>query len=259
MLCAPNGVPKLLSPGLGDVIRQDSHRPVSGAGSARMGRMTSETPDATHSGAEPNQAGPGLEPNQPTVRLLADAQGIGPARPRGGARRGPRPDRYRLLASPGILEGLARRRRFDVDPNSHLPGRGARRQPVRPGLVSGPRPRRPGRRRAGARDWSGWVAPSTAASRSCQLVHDPGQRRARPIEQVFNGWTAWAKGATWSFGNAYEEDGETLLPWLQEALGAGLSAGPEREAEPTGRPQASHRSLRTQQVAFRRMMPQCPS
>ena len=38
------------------------------------------------------------------------------------------------------------------------------------------------------------------------------------IEELLNGWVDSAAGATWSFGNAYEEDGVTPLPWLREAL-----------------------------------------
>ena len=38
------------------------------------------------------------------------------------------------------------------------------------------------------------------------------------IEDLFNSWVDASDGATWSFGNAYEEDGITPLPWLTEAL-----------------------------------------
>jgi hypothetical protein len=184
-----------------------------------MGRMTSETPDATHSGAEPNQAGPGLEPNRPTVRLLATLKESGqpvfeevPVEVLGGSR-------YRLLASPGILENLARGDVFVVDPETSTyrveeHGGNLCVQVWYPGLDL-----------AGAVDsdlmpWIGALG-GTLDGREQELSSFtiPASAGLDQIQQVFNGWTAWAKGSTWSFGNAYEEDGETLQPWLHEALG----------------------------------------
>lgn len=157
-------------------------------------------------------------PNQPTVRLLATLKESGqpvfeevPVEVLG-------PARYRLLASPGILDGLAAGDIFVVDPISSLyrvkeHGGNLCVQVWYPGLDL-----------AGRVDAE--LAPGVTAlggtldGREQELTSFtiPLAAGIPVIEALLNGWVDSADGATWSFGNAYEEDGVTALPWLAEAL-----------------------------------------
>jgi hypothetical protein len=157
-------------------------------------------------------------PNQPTVRLLAALKESGqpvfeevPVEVLG-------PARYRLLASPGILDGLAAGDVFVVDPISSLyrvkeHGGNLCVQVWYPGLDL-----------AGRVDAE--LAPGVTAlggtldGREQELTSFTISLAAGipVIEALLNGWVDSADGATWSFGNAYEEDGVTPLPWLSEAL-----------------------------------------
>ena len=159
-------------------------------------------------------------PNQPTVRLLAALKESGqpvfeevPVEVLG-------PARYRLLASPGILDGLAAGDVFVVDPISSLyrvkeHGGNLCVQVWYPGLDL-----------AGRVDAE--LAPGVTAlggtldGREQELTSFtiPLAAGIPVIEALLNGWVDSADGATWSFGNAYEEDGVTPLPWLSEALGS---------------------------------------
>lgn len=162
----------------------------------------------------------GPTPNQPTVRLLAALKESGqpvfeevPVEVLG-------PARYRLLASPGILDGLAAGDVFVVDPISSLyrvkeHGGNLCVQVWYPGLDL-----------AGRVDAE--LAPGVTAlggtldGREQELTSFtiPLAAGIPVIEALLNGWVDSADGATWSFGNAYEEDGVTPLPWLSEALGS---------------------------------------
>jgi hypothetical protein len=160
------------------------------------------------------------DPNQPTVRLLAALKESGqpvleevPVEVLG-------PNHYRLLASPGILDGLASGDTFTVDPISHLyrvkeHGGNLCVQVWYPGLDLAGRVDAelvPGVMRLGGsldgreQELSSFTIPLSAGMAA--------------IEELFNAWVDGADGATWSFGNAYEEDGSTPLPWLSEALRA---------------------------------------
>jgi len=130
------------------------------------------------------------------------------------------PNRFRLLASPGILDGLAAGDTFVVDPESALyrvkahggnlcvqvwyPGldlAGRVDEELVPGAVA----------RGGTFD-------GREQERSSFTI--PLSTGIPTIEQLFNDWVDSADGATWSFGNAYEDDGITPLPGLAEALGS---------------------------------------
>jgi len=160
------------------------------------------------------------DPNQPTVRLLAALKESGqpvleevPVEVLG-------PNQYRLLASPGILDGLASGDTFTVDPASHVyrveeHGGNLCVQVWYPGLDLAGRVDAelvPGVARLGGtldgreQELSSFTIPLSAGMPA--------------IEALFDAWVDRADGATWSFGNAYEDDGNTLLPWLAEALGA---------------------------------------
>jgi hypothetical protein len=159
-------------------------------------------------------------PNQPTVRLLAALKESGqpvfeevPVEILG-------PARYRLLASPGILDGLTRGDVFTVDPQSslyrvHEHGGNLCVQVWYPGLDL-----------AGRVDAE--LVPGVAAlggtldgrEQELSSFTVPLSAGIPAIEELLNGWVDSAAGATWSFGNAYEEDGVTPLPWLREALGS---------------------------------------
>ena len=159
-----------------------------------------------------------LGPNQPTVRLLAALKESGqpvleevPVEVLG-------PNEYRLLASPGILDGLAAGDVFTVDPISHLyrvqeHGGNLCVQVWYPGLdLAG---------RVDAELVPGVIAlGGTLDGREQELSSFtiPLSAGIQLIEDLFNSWVDAADGATWSFGNAYEEDGVTPLPWLQGAL-----------------------------------------
>jgi hypothetical protein len=162
----------------------------------------------------------GPTPNQPTVRLLAALKESGqpvfeevPVEILGSAR-------YRLLASPGILDGLARGDVFTVDPQSslyrvHEHGGNLCVQVWYPGLDL-----------AGRVDAE--LVPGVAAlggtldgrEQELSSFTVPLSAGIPAIEELLNGWVDSAAGATWSFGNAYEEDGVTPLPWLRKALGS---------------------------------------
>ena len=160
-------------------------------------------------------------PNQPTVRLLATFKESGqpvyeevPVEVLG-------PNRYRLLASPGILDGLAAGDVFTVDPISflyrvHERGGNLCVQVWYPGLDL-----------AGRVDAE--LVPAVTAmggtldgrEQELSSFTIPLTAGIPAIETLFNDWVDHADGATWSFGNAYEEDGITPLPWFAEAQGAG--------------------------------------
>jgi hypothetical protein len=160
------------------------------------------------------------EPNQPTVRLLAALKESGqpvfeevPVEVLG-------PNRYRLLASPGILDGLAAGDTFTVDPESHLyrvheHGGNLCVQVWYPGLDL-----------AGRVDAE--LVPAVTAmggtldgrEQELSSFTIPLTAGMAAIERLFNDWVDRVDGATWSFGNAYEEDGATPLAWLAEELGS---------------------------------------
>jgi hypothetical protein len=155
--------------------------------------------------------------NQPTVRLLATLKESGqpvfeevPVEVLG-------PARYRLLASPGILDGLAAGDVFTVDPQSslyrvHEHGGNLCVQVWYPGLdLAG---------RVDAELTPGVTAlGGTLDGREQELSSFtiPLSAGIPTIEALLSGWVDTADGATWSFGNAYEEDGLTPLAWLSEA------------------------------------------
>ena len=158
------------------------------------------------------------DPNQPTVRLLATLKESGqpvyeevPVEILGDGR-------YRLLASPGILDGLASGDIFVIDPISSLyrvkeHGGNLCVQVWYPGLdLAG---------RVDAELVPGVIAlGGTLDGREQELSSFtlPLSAGMDSIEQLFNDWVDRADGATWSFANAYEDDGITPLPWLAEAL-----------------------------------------
>ena len=157
-------------------------------------------------------------PNQPTVRLLATFKESGqpvfeevPVEVIG-------PNRFRLLASPGILDGLAAGDTFVVDPESALyrvkeHGGNLCVQVWYPGLdLAG---------RVDDELVPGVVALGGSLDGREQELSSftiPLSAGIPTIEQLLNDWVDSADGATWSFGNAYEDDGITPLPWLAEAL-----------------------------------------
>jgi hypothetical protein len=158
-------------------------------------------------------------PDQPMVRLLAALRESGqpvfeevPVEVLG-------PNRYRLLASPGILDGLAAGDEFTVDPISflyrvHEHGGNLCVQVWYPGIDL-----------AGRVDAE--LVPAViemggsldGREQGLSSFTIPLAAGIPAIETLFNDWVDHADGATWSFGNAYEEDGVTPLAWLTEALG----------------------------------------
>jgi Domain of unknown function (DUF4265) len=159
------------------------------------------------------------DPNQPTVRLLAALKESGqpvleevPVEVLG-------PNHYRLLASPGILDGLASGDTFTVDPISHLyrvkeHGGNLCVQVWYPGLdLAG---RVDAELVPGVVDLGGTLDGREQELSSFTIPLSAGMPA---IEELLNAWVDSADGATWSFGNAYEEDGTTPLQWLTEALG----------------------------------------
>jgi len=162
---------------------------------------------------------PVYEPMIRTVRLLATTKESGqpvyeevPVEVLG-------PIEYRLLASPGILDGLAKGDIFVVDPRTsryvvEIHGGKLCAQVWYPGLDL-----------AGRIDAE--LAPQVSAlggsldGREQELTSFtvPLSAGIAEIEAIFNAWVDTADGATWSFGNVYDEDGCTLLPWVSEALG----------------------------------------
>jgi hypothetical protein len=168
------------------------------------------------SGPEQNQS----EQNQSTVRLLATIKESGqpvyeevPVEVLG-------PARFRLLASPGILDGLAKGDVFVVDPQSSL-----YRVKERGGNLC-VQVWYPGLDLAGRVDQE--LAPRIIAlggsldGREQELTSFtvPLTAGMAGVEAILDAWVDSADGATWSFGNVYDEDGYTLLPWVGEALGA---------------------------------------
>ncbi|MGH2512580.1 MAG: DUF4265 domain-containing protein [Candidatus Limnocylindrales bacterium] len=173
--------------------------------------------------------------NQPTVRLLAALKESGqpvfeevPVDVLGSGR-------FRLLASPGILDGLARGDVFTVDPDSQSyrvdeHGGNLCAQVWYPGLDL-----------AGRIDAE--LSPQVVAlggsldgrEQELSSFTVPLSAGMATIQAVFDAWVDSTDGATWSFGNADEEDGRTPLPWLSEALDRGLGRPARRAAERDGR------------------------
>ena len=159
----------------------------------------------------------GPELNQPTVRLLATLKESGqpvfeevPVEVLG-------PARYRLLASPGILDGMAKGDVFVVDPQT-----GAYEVEERGGNLC-IQVWYPGLDLAGEidRELLPWIIAlgGSLDGREQELTSFtvPLTEGLPRIITVMKGWAHTVEGATWSFANAYEEDGSTLLPWLLEA------------------------------------------
>jgi len=159
-------------------------------------------------------------PNQPTVRLLATLKESGQPVFEEVPVDVLAPNRFRLLASPGILDGLAAGDIFVIDPESALyrvkeHGGNLCVQVWYPGLDL-----------AGRVDEE--LVPGVTAmngtldgrEQELSSFTIPLSAGMPAIEQLFNDWVDSAEGATWSFGNAYEDDGITPLPWLAEALGS---------------------------------------
>lgn len=158
--------------------------------------------------------------SQPTVRLLATLKESGqpvfeevPVEVLG-------PTRYRLMASPGILDGLAKGDVFSVDPQT-----GAYQVEEHGGNLC-VQVWYPGLDLAGQidRDLLPWIISlgGSLDGREQELTSFtvPLTEGLPQITNVLEGWVRSTKGATWSFGNAYEEDGTTLQAWLRDAIGA---------------------------------------
>lgn len=154
-------------------------------------------------------------PNQATVELLVDRTSDGkpffeevPVEPLGG-------ERYRILASPGLLDGMAAGDVFDrqadgtyaiVERSGNLcvqvwhPG-----VDVREGVDAALLP--------GAIALGGWLDGRTEGSTVLTFPLDAGFQR---IEQLLDEWVDATEGSTWSYGNVYADDGRTPLGWWED-------------------------------------------
>jgi hypothetical protein len=155
-------------------------------------------------------------PNQATVELFVDLTSDGtplyeevPVEPVGG-------DRFRVLASPGLLDGLAagdvfERRadgRFEVIersgnlavqiwyPDEDLGGR------LHAELLPD------------VQALGGWLDGRTKGG---SVVTFPLSAGFPHIERVLDEWVASAPAARWSYANVYDEDGWTPLRWWERA------------------------------------------
>lgn len=153
-------------------------------------------------------------PNQTTVELFVDWTSAGepfyeavPVDPLGG-------ERFRVLASPGLLDGLATgdvfERRPDGSfeviersgnlavqiwyPDEDLSGR------VEAELVPG------------VRALGGWLDGQTPRG---SVFTFPLRVGFPKIEKLLDGWLATAPAARWSYANVYDADGWTPLRWWE--------------------------------------------
>ena len=155
------------------------------------------------------------DPDQPTVQLLV-------ADDRGGA-----PffeevpvevlghDRYRLLASPGLLDGLAADDVFDRRPDGSYElvrhGGNLCIQVWFPGADPGARLE--AELVPAVIELGGWLDGRTPGVATFTIPVSTG---FAPIEALFEGWIADGADIGWSYGNVYGPDGQTPLGWWDE-------------------------------------------
>ena len=124
-------------------------------------------------------------------------------------------ERYRILASPGLLDGLAAGDVFDqqsdgtytiVERSGNLcvqvwhPGVDVR-ESVEATLLPG------------AVALRGWLDGRTEGSTVLTFPLSAGFQR---IEQLLDDWVDATEGSTWSYGNVYADDGRTPLGWWED-------------------------------------------
>ena len=154
-------------------------------------------------------------PDQATVELFVDQPSDGepffeevPVAPLGG-------DRYRILASPGLLDGLAAGDVFDrrSDGTYEVVERSGNLcvQVWHPDVDV--RDRVDAELLPGAIALEGWLDGRTEGSTVLTFPLSAGFPR---IERLLDDWVDATDGATWSFANAYAEDGRTPLRWWEE-------------------------------------------
>lgn len=152
------------------------------------------------------------DPDQPTVQLrVVDARSDEPffeevpVEPLSG-------DRYRLLASPGLLDGLAAGDVFVRDPDGGYDvvehGGNVCVQVYFPDHD-------PGERVEGAlvpavEALGGWLDGRTPGVATFTIPVSAG---FAAIERVFEGWVGGEPGASWSYANVYGPDGDQLRWW----------------------------------------------
>jgi hypothetical protein len=155
------------------------------------------------------------DPDQPTVQLVAGAASDGtpmleevPVESLGGAR-------YRILASPGLLDGLAAGDTFELQPD------GTYRVVEHSGNVcvqvyyDGPvlHDRFDAELLPQVRSMGGWLDGRTDG---VSVLTIPVGAGWDSIRLALDAWVASAPGATWSYANVYGEDGAPL-GWWDEA------------------------------------------
>lgn len=152
------------------------------------------------------------DPNQPTLQLLAGEKGDGtpvfeevPVEDAGGGR-------YRILASPGLLDGLAAGDTFEPSADGRF--RVAERsgnicvQVWYPGLALADRI--DAELVPAVQAIGGWL---DGRDRGVSAFTVPLTATFRRIESVFGDWAASADGAGWVYGNVYAEGSDDPLRW----------------------------------------------
>lgn len=152
------------------------------------------------------------DPDQPTVQLLVGPTSDGtpffedvPVEPIGG-------QRYRILASPGLLDGLAAGDVFERDRD------GTYRVLERSGNLciqvydaeSLSHDRFDADLLPQVRAMGGWLDGRTSR---VNVLTIPVSAGFAAIERAMNAWVASTPGATWSYANVYAEDGSQLGWW----------------------------------------------
>jgi hypothetical protein len=161
-------------------------------------------------------------PDQPTVELFVDRTRDGepffeevPVEPLTG-------DRYRILASPGLLDGVAAGDVFERRPD------GTYAVVERSGNLCvqvwhpdvDVQDRFDAELLPGAIVLGGWLDGRTEGSTVLTFPLSAGFQR---IERLLDGWVDATEGSTWSFGNVYADDGRTPLGWWEEERFRGQS------------------------------------
>ena len=152
------------------------------------------------------------DPSQLTVQLIAGAASDGtpvfeevPVESLGGPR-------YRILASPGLLDGLAAGDTFERDPD------GSYRVVEHSGNLCVQvyydgallHERFDGELLPQVRSMGGWLDGRTDG---VSVLTIPLTAGWASIERALDDWVASAPGATWSYGNVYGDDGAPLGWW----------------------------------------------
>ena len=155
------------------------------------------------------------DPDQPTVQLLVGPTSDGtpffeevPVEPLGA-------QRYRILASPGLLDGLAAGDVFERhdDGTYHVRERSGNLCVQVLYDAPGLHDRLDVELLPQVQALGGWL--DGRAERESVLTFPLSAGFAR-IERALDAWVASAPSATWSFANVYGEDGRTPLGWWEQ-------------------------------------------